>query len=79
VHPPSPPSTGDVLLVRNPVRNLPIDHPQHPEKKQRMRLKKPVRCWEVCGKLEEGGVVSDVTMVTGTSTLFVLVSFVFIS
>ena len=62
------------------VRNLPNDYPQHPEKKQRMRLKKPHRGVVVCGELD-GGVVSDDAMVTGTSTLLVLVlvSFVFIS
>ena len=82
-----PPATGDVvvddlLLVLKLVRNLPIDYPQHPEKKQRMRLKKPHRGVVVCGELD-GGVVSDDAMVTGTSTLLVLVlvlvSFVFIS
>ncbi len=73
----------DLLLVLNPVRNLPNDYPQHPEKKQRMRLKKPQR-WGVCGDSAEVD-VSDDTMVTGTSTLLVLVlvlvlvSFVFIS
>lgn len=52
-----------------------VCYPQHPEKKQRMRLKKPHR-WEVCGELD-GSVVSDDTMVTAIS--WVLVSFVFIS
>ena len=67
-----PPATGEWYSMVACER---VSYPQHPEKKQRMRLKKPHR-WGVCG-VSAVIVVSDDTMVTGTSS--VLVSLVFIS
>lgn len=42
-----------------------VGYPQHPEKKQRISLKKPPRCWGVCGKGCEVA-VSDDNIVSGT-------------
>ena len=42
-----------------------VGYPQHPEKKQRSSLKKPPRCWGVCGRGCEVA-VSDDDIVSGT-------------
>ena len=42
-----------------------VGYPQHPEKKQRISLKKPPRCWGVCGKGCDVA-VSDDNIVSGT-------------